>query len=109
MALRSLARAGGPAHDQAIADGRRWLGANELDTSLIDRSAGTVWRAIERDEGAFARQARRVRSVLGRKPHHPPERGLFRVNRETRPYEWAWYLFAAALDRGDACDSNHLI
>ena len=109
MALRSLARAGGPAHDQAIADSRRWLGANELDTSLIDRSAGTVWRAIERDEGSLARQARHVCSVLGRKPHHPPEPAHLKVNRETRPYEWAWYLFAAALDRGGFPNSNHLI
>jgi hypothetical protein len=109
MALRSLARAGGPAHDQAIADSRRWLGANELDTSLIDRTAGTVWRAIERDEGALARQARRVRSVLGWKPRHPPELTALKVNRETRPYEWGWYLFAAALDRGRSPDPHHLI
>ena len=109
MALRSLARAGGPAHDQAIADSRRWLGENELDTSLIDRSAGTVWRAIERDEGSLARQARRVCSVLGRKPRHPPEPTRLRVNRETRPYEWGWYLFAASLDRSGSPNSSHLM
>ncbi len=109
MALRSLARAGGPAHDQAIADSRRWLDENELDTSLIDRSAGTVWRAIERDEGLLARQARRVRSVLGQKSLHPPETTHLKVNRETRPYEWAWCLFAAALDRGSSPSSNHLV
>jgi len=109
MALRSLARAGGPAHDQAIADSRRWLGENELDTSLIDRTAGTVWRAIERDEGSLARQARRVRSVIGRKPRQPPEPTHLKVNRETRPYEWGWYLFAAALDRRGPPDPHHLI
>jgi hypothetical protein len=109
MALRSLARAGGPTHDQAIAAGRRWLGENELDTSLIDHSAGTVWRAIERDEGSLAKHARHVRSVLGRRPRRPPEPTRLKVNRETRPYEWAWYLFAAALDRGSSPDSNHLI
>ncbi len=109
MALRSLARAGGPAHDQAIADSRRWLVENELDTSLIDRSAGTVWRAIERDEGSLARQARRVCSILGRKPRHPPKPTRLKVNRETRPYEWGWYLFATALDRGGPPDPHHLI
>jgi hypothetical protein len=109
MALRSLARAGGPAHDQAIADSRRWLGENELNTSLIDHTAGTVWRAIERDEGSFARHAQRLRSVLGWKPRRPPEPTRLMVNRETRPYEWGWYLFAAAIDRSGSTDSHHLI
>jgi hypothetical protein len=109
MALRSLAIAGGPAHNQAITNSRRWLGENELQASLIDRAAGTVWRAIEINEGFLPRQLRRGRSILGHKPPHPPMPTRLRVNRETRPYEWAWFLFAAALDRGGSPSLNHLI
>jgi hypothetical protein len=109
MALVSLARTGGPSHDQALALSQSWLGANELGTSLIDHAAGTIWRAIERDEGPLVRLARRAGSVLGHQDRPLPGAGRFRVNRETRPYEWAWYLFAAALGRGYPPDSCHLI
>jgi hypothetical protein len=109
MALRALARVGGPVHDAAIAVSRRWLTENELGTCLIDRAVGTVWRSVERNEGLLARHARRARAVLGWNEYSRPAAARLHVNRETRPYEWAWYLFASALERGPSSDSQHLI
>jgi hypothetical protein len=100
MALRSLAAAGGPTFDDAIDRGRRWLIDNELGSSLIDTTAGTIWRAIERDEGHGPRFARRVRSVLGLKNADKDLPARLTINRETRPYEWAWCLYAGALAPG---------
>jgi hypothetical protein len=100
MALRSLAAAGGPTFDDAIDRGQRWLIDNELGSSLIDAAAGTIWRAIERDEGQGPRFARRVRSVLGLKGSDKALSARLTINRETRPYEWAWCLYAGAVTPG---------
>ncbi len=99
MALWTLARAGGPACDEVVERSRNWLQNNELGVSMIDVGVGTIWRDIERDEGFALRQARRVRSLLGSRGDGQADRSQLRLNRETRPYEWAWYLFASALNR----------
>jgi hypothetical protein len=96
MALRALAAAGGPAFDEAIEQGERWILENESGASLIDETAGTIWRDIERKEGPGPRLARRVRSVLGLKWADECASASLFVNRETRPYEWAWCLYASA-------------
>ena len=96
MALLELAAAGGPNHRAARARGYAWVEANETGRSLVDEPAGTVWRGVERLEPTVARVARHARSVARwRAPDAAPPR--LRVNRETRPYEWAWCLFAGAL------------
>jgi hypothetical protein len=100
MALLTLAAAGGPALGKAVEKSRAWLNHNELNVSLVDQSAGTIWRDIECDEGGLKRLSRHVRSVLGMRWADRAETVRFKINEETRPYEWAWCLFAAALDGG---------
>ena len=102
MSFRTLALAGGPDLLAAVALGRAWLGHNELHVPLVDPQAGTIWRSIVRAEGSARRLVRHARRLLGprvddRLSAVPP---ALRLNRETRPYEWAWYLFASSLESG---------
>lgn len=98
MALRTLAAAGGPAADRAIESSFRWLDHNELGVRLIEPEAGTIWRDIEPDEGRLRTALRHARSILGRGRPTASDAAHLRINRETRPYEWAWCLYAAALE-----------
>jgi hypothetical protein len=110
MALRTLAAAGGPGFDTAIEKSFAWLDRNELGISLVDPAAGTIWRDIEPAEGRGRRAFRHLRSILGRGRPDPPHATSLTINRETRPYEWAWCLFAAALDgRGESMPRTHLV
>ena len=102
MSFQTLGLAGGPNLSGAIKAGRAWLAANELGVSMVDRPAGTIWRSIVRDEGPPRRLLRHARRLLGPRVDDRAS-GLsprLRVNRETRPYEWAWYLFASAIETG---------
>jgi hypothetical protein len=108
MALRTLTAAGGPSFGTVIGKSRGWVNSNELGVSLLDRGVGTIWRDIERGEGFLTRQARRARAVLGGRDDGPADPSRLTIRRETRPYEWAWYLFAAALDGGRPA-MHHLI
>ena len=102
MALRTLTLAGGPDFARAIGASRAWVSENELGVDLVDREAGTIWRSIERADGRPGRLARHARALLGGRDDRPgstPAR--LRVNYETRPYEWAWSLFAAAIESGE--------
>ena len=102
MALRTLARAGGPCLGRSIEAGRSWLSDNELGVNLIDRESMTIWRSIERDEGLPARLARHSQALFGRQDDRPgPIRPVLRINHETRPYEWGWWLFASAIEVGE--------
>jgi hypothetical protein len=110
MALRTLAAAGGPAAVEAIERSFAWLDRNELGVSLVDPEAGTIWRDIEPAEGRPRRVGRHIRSILGLGRPDPARPGTVTINRETRPYEWAWCLFAAALDGREAASSSpHLV
>jgi hypothetical protein len=99
MALLALRAAGGPDLTEAAERGRRWIAANELGRSFLDLAAGTIWRSLELDEPAFKRLGRKLGSALGTaaesRPDAPPAR--LRMNLETRPYEWAWCLYAGAI------------
>ncbi len=97
MALRALAAAGGADHGEAVRRSRAWLSRNELGLEMADPATGIVWRSIEREEAGPARLARRVRIALARPAE---ERGTPRLvlNREMRPYEWGWLLYARAIE-----------
>jgi hypothetical protein len=99
MALRTLAAAGGTSYRNAIARGRQWLTQNEIGLNLIDKEAGTMWRNIEPKEATVIRLARQVRSITGwKKRYRPAPVDRLVVNYETRPYEWAWCLYAQAVE-----------
>lgn len=101
MALTSLTAAGGDDYAVAIEQSLAWLGENELGADLVDREAGTIWRSIERREGSTRRLGRNVGLLLGAGKgtgREVPAASLT-VNYETRPYEWAWCLYAGAAAR----------
>jgi len=99
MAMETLAKAGGPDLGRSTRAGRAWLSSNELGVDLVDRRVGTVWRSIERAEGAASRLLRRARELSGRRDDRPGATfPPLRINHETRPYEWGWYLFARGIE-----------
>jgi hypothetical protein len=109
MALRALEAAGGPVHEDAIKRSKAWLTANEKSAELIDEKAGTIWRDIEYTAGRIGSLVRQARSILG-VPGGATILGpsALRVNYETRPYEWAWCLYAAAIESGKA-NAAHVV
>jgi hypothetical protein len=98
MALLALRAAGGPDHAAAIARSKSWLFENELQAPLVDDERGTIWRDIEYVPSATASLVRQARSVMNLKNDESAPR--LQVNYETRPYEWAWCLYAAAIAAG---------
>jgi hypothetical protein len=101
MALMTLAAAGGRDHRERVELSHAWIDRNELGIRLLDREAGTIWRDIEIQGGRMARVARHARSVLGWKlADGGASMENLKVNYETRPYEWAWCLFAGAVAAG---------
>lgn len=107
MALRALAVAGGTNHAAAAASSRAWLQANELGIDMVEPASGIIWRSVERDEGALAHRARHARMLLGQ-PTSEPEWPHFRLNREIRPYEWGWLLYASAIE-GSSAPAGHIV
>ncbi len=99
MALRALAVAGGQNYAAAAASSRAWLHANELGIDMVEPASGIIWRSVEREEGAAAHRLRHARMLLGL-PGMEPAQPRFRLNREIRPYEWGWLLYATALENG---------
>jgi hypothetical protein len=98
-ALLELQEAGGPDHRAAVAEGLGWLLERpESAADLIADDLGVVWRKVGRREPG--KIVRRVRSAASsRQPDlrmtwldrvFPPGR----VDRECRPYELGWLLYA---------------
>lgn len=106
MALMTLEAVGGGRFGPAIDLSHAWLARNELGVEMLDRQAGTVWRDIEIDEAPADRLLRHAKTLmLGGGPEGGSHLAL-RVNHETRPYEWAWCLFAGALAAGEAREGH---
>lgn len=99
MALAALAAAGGSRFAEATARSLAWLHNNELGVGMVDRQAGTIWRDIEVEESAWHRRVRHLASVIGGPVDaRRSDRATLRLNCETRPYEWAWCLYAGAIE-----------
>jgi hypothetical protein len=98
MALLALKAAGGPDNAAAIARSTSWLFENELQAALVDEETGTIWRDIEYAASGTASLVRQARSIMSIKNDEPSP--ALTVNYETRPYEWAWCLYAAAIASG---------
>jgi hypothetical protein len=88
-------------HLKQIELGIRWVfGNNEVEEDLVRHDKGIIWRDVEKNEVAkLSRRARGVLSVAGLSGLHRWAgtwiRG-FHVNRECRPYELGWILYAWA-------------
>ncbi len=101
MALLAYDRATGQNHRDAIDRGLAWLtGKNELREDLIHPEEGIIWRDVEkREPRKAARIIRGVSSAAGLTTLHRWTQkcclGL-RLNRECRPYELGWILYAWA-------------
>jgi hypothetical protein len=100
MAFACLARAGGPDHSAAVARGFAWIHSNEAGVSMLDEAAGTTWRDIDRDETRLSKSLRKAVLLVGALRRDDGPARSVRINHETRPYEWGWGLYAAALARG---------
>jgi hypothetical protein len=100
MALFAAADAAGTSFDGAIARGLRWLAsAPELNgASLIDRSAGLVWRKVARREPAkLSRYIQAGASRLSPNLRAPGLDVIFpphAIDYEDRPYHLGWVLYA---------------
>lgn len=84
---------------------RRWLIDNELGVNMV--SDETVWRDQRPRESKLATVRGHARSMLGRNGTHAiqPRKDLV-INHETRPYEWAWYLYAEAIAAGTSREGH---
>lgn len=101
MALRACEKAGGSSFEEAVVMSRSWMDDNELGVNMVDHETPTLWRSIEYDQGKLGDMTRKAKSLFGlagdQSRAAPP---ALRVNYETRPYEWAWCIYAGAIERG---------
>ena len=99
MALASLQESTGVSFSHPIDRSLSWIEDNEFQGSMFDSGNGTIWRDIHPKNRMTASFIRRTRAILRRSDTSFPE---IQVNRETRPYEWAWGLYAEAALSGMA-------
>jgi hypothetical protein len=97
MAFMTLAAAGATDYRDRALTGIDWLRENELHQPMLDANAGTIWRDIHVEHGAFAKHVRDASEVIGLSGNRRDDPHRLRLNREARPYEWAWCLMAGAL------------
>jgi hypothetical protein len=97
MAFLTLAAAGAKEYRDRAQTGLNWLQENELDQQMLDAEAGTIWRDIHVENGAFVKRLRDVSEVIGLSGDRRSDPSRLRLNWETRPYEWGWCLMAGAL------------
>ena len=100
MAYAALQAARGNDFSQIVQRGRDWLGQNELNFKIIDHQANTIWRDIEHHQGLIEKISRKTNSLLGRRDKITAKKINFKLNYETRPYEWGWCLYAGAIEQG---------
>jgi len=99
MALLELWEAGGEDHRAAVAQGLGWLVRHpETPAELVADELGVVWRKVGRREPSkFVRKARSAASATAVGMQLPWLDVLFppgRVERECRPFELGWLLYA---------------
>ena len=97
MAYLAIDRATGQDHGANIDASVAWIDHNESGASLADAERSTIWRSLERVEPPLAGKVRGALEAVGLADTRDAR---VRLNRETRPYEWAWCLYAAAIATG---------
>ena len=101
MAIMASDRVTSRNHTKEIKAGLQWiLGNNELNQNLLLAEQGIIWRDIEKREPAkVSRSLRALLCVSGlRFLHSLADKCFigFCINRECRPYELGWVLYAWA-------------
>ena len=96
MALAAVSAAGTRDFTAAIDKSIEWIDVNQSGSSMVDVAAGTIWRDLAPPRGRLAVQLGHLRSLAGRPTVEEVSTTDVRLNRETRPYEWAWCLYADA-------------
>jgi hypothetical protein len=105
MALFAIQEASGRDFREPIARGLEWLASSpELEGgSLVDRTAGLIWRKVARREPAkLTRYVQAVASGLHPRLRVPLTDALFpagTIDYEDRPYHLGWILHAFPADR----------
>ncbi|HVY19824.1 MAG TPA: hypothetical protein VHA70_07040 [Bauldia sp.] len=96
IAFLTLAAGGARAYRRLAWPGLEWIGTNEIGGDLFDPIAGTVWRDVHVKRSRIGGLLRNAGEIAGLTADAGAVTGLA-LNRETRPYEWAWCLMAEAL------------
>lgn len=102
LAYRAAAQERGDAPEvvEPVQRSAGWEGRNELGIDLVEPDR-TIWRSVEVREGRVGRTARHARVWVGRGAGQAGDRlPALVLNRETRPYEWAWHLYVQAILTG---------
>jgi hypothetical protein len=93
LALFALSEVSGQDFSGAALRGLPWIrGGNELGRDLIENSERLIWRDL-RPPRLWRQRAEEALSLLGLPPAASPK---VIVNRECRPYELGWLLYAFA-------------
>ena len=107
MSLHALSRANGKSYRKAIDSSIGWLTDNELGVDMVDTKRPTIWRSIEYKQGQLKDKIRKSMSLTGvagdQSKSSTPD---LQVNYETRPYEWAWCIYAGAIEREVPAESH---
>lgn len=98
MGLMAVTAAGGSSFDNEITKSLTWIDDNEAGSSLVDPAASTIWRDIAPTTTRVRSLTRGALETIG--VHDSSSFAPLAVNRETRPYEWAWCMYAGAIDAG---------
>lgn len=111
MALFAVDAVVGTDHRPYIEKGLVWLdGQNELNEQMIESDKGIIWRDIHRREiGKMFRLIRGLLVTTGLTgTHRLAGKNLFGyvINRECRPYELGWLLYAWAEESARTADKN---
>ncbi|MET3926540.1 hypothetical protein [Devosia sp. 2618] len=99
MALLDLQEAGGTDHRGALVKGLGWLDSRpETKEAMISVDDGVIWRKVGRNEPPkLVRRIAAVTTALKTGWHLPGLDALMpagKVDRECRPYEFGWMLYA---------------
>src|SRR5690606_22974485 len=98
-ALLDLLEAGGVDYRAALAKGLRWLDSRpETDEPMISEADGVIWRKVGRSEPSkLARKLGAFTTAVTPGLHMPYVDAMLpadRIDRECRPYEFGWMLYA---------------
>ena len=99
MALLDLHEAGGTDHRAALAKGLGWIDRRpETDEAMVSPQDGVIWRKVGRAEPPkLVRSVAAVTTAVSTGWHLPGLDTVFpavKVDRECRPYEFGWMLYA---------------